>query len=224
MLAEKVILYDDSCPLCQLYTEGFVRLGVLPRAGRVAFGQAPKQCPEIFGRLDIERGRVAIPLIDRTTGEILYGLDALFLLIGHKAAWLRPVLHQRWLKATIWPLYRLLSYNRRQIAGCEPPTTLFDCRPARHLGWRTAWLSIALTGWLVSVTAHALAPVLAIVALQLLGGLFVVRCGWDALGSFATNCLVFAILLVVFPLAWWPVALAITLLDLRRRAWVFRVQ
>ena len=224
MLAEKVILYDDSCPLCQLYTEGFVRLGVLPRAGRVAFGQAPKQCPEIFGRLDIERGRVAIPLIDRTTGEILYGLDALFLLIGHKAAWLRPVLHQRWLKATIWPLYRLLSYNRRQIAGCEPPTTLFDCRPARHLGWRTAWLSIALTGWLVSVTAHALAPVLAIVALQLLGGLFVVRCGWDALGSFATNCLVFAILLAVFPLAWWPVALAITLLDLRRRAWVFRVQ
>ena len=224
MLAEKVILYDDSCPLCQLYTEGFVRLGVLPRAGRVAFGQAPKQCPEIFGRLDIERGRVAIPLINRTTGEILYGLDALFLLIGHKAAWLRPVLHQRWLKATIWPLYRLLSYNRRQIAGCEPPTTLFDCRPARHLGWRTAWLSIALTGWLVSVTAHALAPVLAIVALQLLGGLFVVRCGWDALGSFATNCLVFAILLVVFPLAWWPVALAITLLDLRRRAWVFRVQ
>ncbi len=224
MLAEKVILYDDSCPLCQLYTEGFVRLGVLPRAGRVAFGQAPKQCPEVFKRLDVERGRVAIPLIDRTTGEILYGLDALFLLIGHKAAWLRPVLHQRWLKATIWPLYRLLSYNRRQIAGCAPPTTLFDCRPERHLGWRTAWLAIALTGWLVSVTAHALAPVLAIAALHLLGGLFVVRCGWDALGSFATNCLVFAILLAVFPLAWWPVALAITLLDLRRRAWVFRVQ
>ena len=222
MLAEKVILYDDSCPLCQLYTEGFVRLGVLPRAGRVAVGQAPKQCPEVFGKLNIERGRVAIPLIDRTTGEILYGLDALFLLIGHKAAWLRPVLRQRWLKATIWPIYRLLSYNRRQIAGCEPLTTLFDCRPERHVGWRSAWLMIATMGWVASITAHTLAPVLAIAALQFLGGIFAARHGWDALGSFATNCLVFSILLALLP--WWPVALAITLLDLRRRAWVFRVQ
>ena len=149
MLAEKVILYDDSCPLCQLYTEGFVRLGVLPRAGRMAFGQAPEQCPEVFERLDVARGRVAIPLIDRATGEIVYGLDALFLLIGHQATWLQPVLRQRWIKAVIWPLYRLISYNRRQIAGCEPPATVrFDCRPERHTGWRMAWLGIALTGWL----------------------------------------------------------------------------
>lgn len=223
MLTEKVILYDDSCPLCQLYTEGFVRLRVLPRSGRVAFGQAPVQCPEVFETLDVARGRVAIPLIDRTTGEIAYGLDALFLLIGHQAAWLRPVLRQRGLKAAIWPLYRLLSYNRRQIAGCEPPITAFDCRPERHLGWRSAWLGIALLGWLAGVAAHALAPVLVVAALQLLGGIFVARRGWDALGSFATNCLVFAILLAALPLAWWPVALAITLLDLRRRAWVFRL-
>jgi predicted DCC family thiol-disulfide oxidoreductase YuxK len=209
MLAEKVILYDDSCPLCQLYTEGFVRLGVLPRTGRVAFGQAPEQCPEVFETLDVARGRVAIPLIDRATGEILYGLDALFLLIGHQAAWLRPVLRQRGLKAVIWPLYRLLSYNRRQIAGCEPPVTPFDCRPA-----------IALTGWLMSVAAHALAPLLAVAALQLLGGIFAARRGWDALGSFATNCLVFGILLALLP--WWPVALTVTLLDLHRRVWVFR--
>ena len=223
MLAEKVILYDDSCPLCQLYTEGFVRLGVLPRSGRVAFGQAPAQCPEVFETLNVARGRVAIPLIDRTTGEIVYGLDALFLLIGHQAAWLRPVLRQRWIKAVIWPLYRLLSYNRRQIAGCEPPVTPFDCRPERHLGWRSAWLIIASVGWVSSVAAHAMAPVLAVAALQLLGGILVARRGWDALGSFATNCLVFAILLAVLPLAWWPLALAITLLDLRRRAWVFRL-
>jgi predicted DCC family thiol-disulfide oxidoreductase YuxK len=221
MLAEKVILYDDSCPLCQLYTEGFVRLGVLPRAGRVAFGQAPAQCPEVFERLDVARGRVAIPLIDRATGEIVYGLDALFLLIGHRAPWLRPLLRQGWLKAAIWPLYRLLSYNRRQIAGCKPPTTHFDCRPEWHLGWRSAWLGIALTGWLASVATHALAPVLVVAALQLVGGIFVARRGWDALGSFATNCLVFGILLALLP--WWPLALAITLLDLYRRAWVFRL-
>ena len=222
MLTEKVILYDDSCPMCQLYTEGFVRLGVLPREGRVAFGQAPVQCPEVFEKLDVKRGRVAIPLIDRTTGEIIYGLDALFLLIGHKAAWLRPVLRQRVLKAAIWPLYRLLSYNRRQIAGCKPPQTAFDCRPERHLGWRCAWLGIALTGWLTGVISAASFPVLCLAALQFLGLFFACRRGWDALGSYATNCLVFAILLTLLP--WWPVTLAITLLDLRRRAWVFRVK
>ena len=222
MLAQKVILYDDSCPMCQLYTEGFVRLGVLPREGRVAFGQAPVQCPEVFEKLDVKRGRVAIPLIDRTTGEIVYGLDALFLLIGHKAAWLRPVLRQRVLKAAIWPLYRLLSYNRRQIAGCKPPPTAFDCRPERHLGWRTAWLGIALTGWAMGMLSATSTPVLAVAALQLLGGIFACRRGWDATGSYATNCLVFAILVHILP--WWPIALAITLLDLRRRAWVFRVK
>ena len=81
---------------------------------------------------------------------------------------------------------------------------------------------IATMGWVASITAHTLAPVLAIAALQFLGGIFAARHGWDALGSFATNCLVFSILLALLP--WWPVALAITLLDLRRRAWVFRVQ
>ncbi|WP_395091085.1 hypothetical protein [Armatimonas sp.] len=224
MLANKVILYDDSCPLCQLYTEGFVRLGVLPRAGRVAFGKAPEQCPEAFGKLDIRRARLAIPLVDRVTGEVIYGLDSLFVLVGHKAAWLKPVLRQDWLKATIWPLYRLISYNRRQIAGCEPPPTPFDCRPELHSGWRLAWLTIALSGWLAGVVSVGTLPVLTISMLQLMGLLFTARRGWDALGSFATNCLVFAILLAVFPLAWWPAALAITLLDLRRRAWVFRVQ
>lgn len=222
MLTEKVILYDDSCPMCQLYTEGFVRLGVLPREGRVAFGQAPAQCPVAFSHLDMRRARLAIPLIDRTTGEVVYGLDALFLLIGHKAAWLRPLLQGGWLKATLWPLYHLLSYNRRQIAGCKPGATPFDCRPELHHGWRTAWLGIALSCWLTAVLMIATVPVLAIAALQLLGLLFAVRRGWDAAGSYATNCLIFALLLVALP--WWPLALTFTLLDLRRRAWAFRVQ
>jgi len=212
MLAEKVIFYDDSCPMCQLYTAGFVRAGVLPREGRVAFGQAASQCPEAFGKLDTERARLAIPLVDRTTGEVAYGLDALFLLIGHGFPALRPLFRGHVLKALLTPLYRLISYNRRQLAGCRPPVAGFDCRPAFHTGWRALWLGIALTVWAVRSAAFPFP----LFGLQLIGlAVFLLR-GWDALGSYATNLLLFALLL---PLGW-PVALGIALLDLLRRSWV----
>ena len=34
-LAHKVIIYDDVCPMCKAYTQGFVRIGWLPAENRV---------------------------------------------------------------------------------------------------------------------------------------------------------------------------------------------
>jgi predicted DCC family thiol-disulfide oxidoreductase YuxK len=229
VLTKKVIFYDESCPMCQLYTEGFVRLGVLPREGRVPFGQASVTCPEAFATLDLDRARIAIPLVDIETGEVVYGLDSLFLLIGHKLPWLRPVLRLRFLKLVLTPLYRLISYNRRRIAGCRPPETNFDCRPKSHPGWRAAWIGIALLGWLLGAMRVAASPLLlGIIALQIIGLLLTVRRGWDAIGSLATNYLSFGILLRLFeslpPILTVALATAIALIDLRRRAWIFAIK
>ena len=41
-LAHKIIIYDDVCPMCKAYTEGFVQLGWLPLENRIGFSQVPK--------------------------------------------------------------------------------------------------------------------------------------------------------------------------------------
>ena len=44
MLENKVIVYDDSCPMCKIYTYWFVAVGLLKQENRVGFATAS---PEI---------------------------------------------------------------------------------------------------------------------------------------------------------------------------------
>jgi len=74
--ANKVILYDDHCPMCALYTRGFVKWGVLDQQNRVAFTEAGRLLnPEAPAtQLDALRARHEIPLIDLAGGPTLYGV------------------------------------------------------------------------------------------------------------------------------------------------------
>lgn len=65
MLENKVIVYDDSCPMCKIYTYWFVAVGLLKQENRVGFATAS---PEITANIDMDRGRHEIPLYDRATG------------------------------------------------------------------------------------------------------------------------------------------------------------
>lgn len=54
MQSEKVIVYDDSCPMCRLYTYGFVMWGLLKPEHRVGFAAAPA---DLMASIDLTRGR-----------------------------------------------------------------------------------------------------------------------------------------------------------------------
>ena len=82
------IVYDGDCPFCA----DFTRMVALRRAGRVALIDARGDDPrvaEIGAGLDLDRGMVV-----RHHGQILYGADAMALLLmlsqpGGRWAWAR---------------------------------------------------------------------------------------------------------------------------------------
>jgi predicted DCC family thiol-disulfide oxidoreductase YuxK len=225
----QVILYDDSCPLCKLYTRGFVKIGALPEDGRQGLADAAERLPECVAQLDLHRARHFIPLVDRDTGEVRYGLDALGILLAERFPRLGWLLRSK-LPRLAYPLYWLVTYNRRIIAGCPPPVHGFDCAPDFALAPRLTYVLLALGGWLALGTrfferADDLTRTLflGVVFYQFILLTLCGRRSWDALGALVTNFLMFGILLTLGP-PWVALTLAITvgLLDLRRRAWTIQ--
>jgi predicted DCC family thiol-disulfide oxidoreductase YuxK len=150
-LENKVIIYDDVCPLCKAYTNGFVQLGWLMPQNRLGFSQAP---PELLARIDLDRARHEIPLHDRLTAETLYGKDALFFILGEALPLLKPLFRWRLFRAIVFGFYQLITYNRRIIAGSPKPQVGFDCAPDFNLFYRCLYIMIAVAAgtWLFMTT------------------------------------------------------------------------
>jgi hypothetical protein len=138
-LNHKIIIYDDVCPLCKAYTEGFVQFGWLLPEHRIGFSNAPKH---ILDSIDINRARHEIPLYDTETGHTLYGKEALFFIFGEAFPLLKPLFRFSFFRAIIFGLYQIITYNRRIIAGSKTPQTGFDCAPDFNSFYR--WLYIGL--------------------------------------------------------------------------------
>ena len=218
MLQSKVIIYDDSCPMCKLYTYWFVAWGFLAPENRIGFAAAPS---EITSHVDLDRGRHEIPLFDRTTKETIYGLKALTYVLGSRWTWLTPFFESRVFMWMFYPLYQIITYNRRVIAGCKACCG-FDCAPDLNRFYRSVYLLIAgvmisLVGGLLAtreIASAALDPyqtaVLLMIAFAIVG--FVVATAkrattgavatWDYLGNHATSLLIVALMLL--PLLLWP--------------------
>jgi len=77
--ATKILVYDDDCPLCEWYTGLFVKYKLLEPQGRVEFSKIQ---PAMLSLLDADRGRNEIPLLDTSSGKVLYGIDALLDILG----------------------------------------------------------------------------------------------------------------------------------------------
>ncbi|MES2734342.1 MAG: DCC1-like thiol-disulfide oxidoreductase family protein [Bacteroidota bacterium] len=144
--ANKAILYDDNCPMCALYTKGFVQWGVLQPENRIAFTQADQQLtPAVLAyQLDPLRARHEIPLVDLTGGPTLYGLDAMVFLLGQRIPLISKMMRLRPLHCFFRFLYSLISYNRRIIIPSQQAPAACDCTPAFHLGYRLAFIAYAL--------------------------------------------------------------------------------
>lgn len=156
-LKEHVIIYDDQCPLCHLYTGAFVKTGMLEANGREAY-----TClrPEVAGLLDGERSRNEIPLVDLRTGTVVYGVDSLFKVLGHRFPALRLLFGLRPFRWLAQVAYALVSYNRKVVI----PGRVFEaegaCTPTFHLPWRLAYLGVAwlVSAWVLTAYAARLAP------------------------------------------------------------------
>jgi hypothetical protein len=151
----KAILYDDNCPMCAMYTQGFVQWGVLQPENRIPFTKAGQQLkPEALAvQLDTSRARHEIPLVDLAGGPTLYGIDAMVYLLSRRIPLIGHLSHLKPLYRFFQFLYSLVSYNRRIIVPSPPHSAAFDCTPAFHLGYRLAFIGYALV--LASLITYA---------------------------------------------------------------------
>ena len=218
MLENKVIIYDDSCPMCKLYTYWFVAWGFLAPENRIGFATAPAS---ITSHVDLDRGRHEIPLYDRATNETIYGLAALTHVLGSRWTWFKPFFESRVFMWMFYPLYQIITYNRRVIAGCKACCG-FDCAPDLNRFYRSVYLLIAglmifAIGGLLAIqdgTGTTLNPfnaaVWLMVAFVIVGAIvaFVKKATsgsiatWDYLGNQTTSLLIVALLLI--PMLLWP--------------------
>jgi predicted DCC family thiol-disulfide oxidoreductase YuxK len=140
-LKNKTIIYDNACPLCDVYTGAFVKSGALDKEGRKAFNEVSAQTLQ---QLDLNRARHEIPLIDNQTGQVLYGLQGLLLIAGNLFPFAKPLLARPWFTKMLQPLYRFISYNRRVIAGSFYGGVGFDCAPDFNLKWRLVLIAAGI--------------------------------------------------------------------------------
>ena len=154
-LENHMILYDAECPLCKIYTNAFVKTGMLDTGGRSSYqNKMGKFCPVI----DQQRAVNEIALVDLKNGEVTYGIKSLFKIIGN--AW--PVFGPLFsFKPFVWlmsKIYAFISYNRRVIIPAKENAGRFALQPTFKKHYRIAYLLFTwfYTGFILTRYAHLL--------------------------------------------------------------------
>jgi len=150
-LQNHIILYDAECPMCKMYTKALTKTGMLTADGRASYQDMPEAaCPLV----DRQRAVNEIALVNTQTGEVSYGVESVFKVIGHNFPAFKPLFGFGpflWLMRMV---YAFISYNRRVIV----PATYNQqgaLQPTFRLGYRLLYL---LFTWLVVgyiLTAYA---------------------------------------------------------------------
>jgi len=165
---KKLIIYDESCPMCKIYTKGMVAADTSGCLNRMGNSQLTNQT--LLSRLDPQRARHEIPLIDLDGGETLYGVDTWIYAFGHRNHSLEKLLSLRWFKVMLQRLYAFISYNRRIIITAAPGRwQLLDLQPEFHLTYRIAFIVsiFGIVSWLFNSLNGNLWPLLTLSISQL---------------------------------------------------------
>lgn len=141
-LSNHTLVYDSDCPLCDLYTSGFIKSGMLDENGRVMYG-----CARVPASFDNQRARNEIALVDYETGTVMYGIDSLVKILGHSFPMITRIAAYRPVRFFLQQLYSFISYNRKVIAPAGEFESRGSCTPDYHLGYRIAYVVFA---WLTT--------------------------------------------------------------------------
>lgn len=140
MSTQKIILFDEVCPLCRVYTGAFVLCGLLGRDGRMGF---PEGIRTWGHQVDPDRARQEIPLVDAAGGATLYGVEALLWILGQRFPRLVGIARVRWVRRLLETAYHFISSNRRVIVGTTEATRPEEGAPAFDRRQRLIWLGLA---------------------------------------------------------------------------------
>ncbi|KIO54096.1 thiol-disulfide oxidoreductase DCC family protein [Flavobacterium hibernum] len=142
-LENQTLLYDEDCPLCSLYTTGFVKNGMLDENGRKSYCQLSEEEQNF---VDLKRAPNEIALVDNKTKTVTYGIDSLIKVVGFSFPLIEKI-------ATITPvhyvlrkMYSFVSYNRKVIIpGNIKDENKLQCVPDFNYKYRFLFIAFALT-------------------------------------------------------------------------------
>lgn len=132
-----LLIYDDRCPLCVWYSRKFTELNLLKYEERLAWSSPLGQ--HWLNRIDADKARHEIPLIDQATGNATFGIDALLEILGRRWPWIKKVGRLGPINWMLRQMYSFVSYNRKVISGASS-CKMGSCSPDEHLGWRGAYI------------------------------------------------------------------------------------
>ncbi|WP_294286465.1 DCC1-like thiol-disulfide oxidoreductase family protein [uncultured Chryseobacterium sp.] len=154
-LKNHTLIYDSECPVCNLYSKGFIAAGMLDRQRREAFTELSV---ETKNRIDVNRAKNEIALVDHDENKVTYGLDSLLLIIGNSFPMLEKTARIQPLYWFFKRLYCFVSYNRKQIIPSKKDHGANACNPDFHLKYRLAYLVFVavFSGFILSLFSEKL--------------------------------------------------------------------
>ena len=141
MKTNKILIYDDNCPLCTWYSGAFVKCGFLTAEGRKAFSVID---PALFNKIDFAKSRNEIPLIDTISGKVFYGIDSLLEILNQKIPLIKKIGNFRPLKWFLRKLYCFISYNRKVVVARKCGNGAIDCAPDFNYFYRILFMTVFL--------------------------------------------------------------------------------
>jgi hypothetical protein len=139
-LANQTLLYDDTCPLCSVYTTGFIKTGMLDANGRKPYAQLTNN-EMLF--VNVQRAATEIALIDNHNKTVTYGIDSLLIVIGNSFPIIEKIGTFTPIHYMIKKLYSFVSYNRKVIIPNKKSNALLQCTPNFRYSYRIAYIIFA---------------------------------------------------------------------------------
>lgn len=140
-LNNHTLLYDEDCPLCNIYTSGFIKVKMLDENGRKSYASIIK---EEQNYIDFNRAKNEIALVDTQNKKVFYGIDSLLKVIGTSFPWIEKIGNWKPINYGLKKVYKFISYNRKVIAPSvikNKNTT--ECVPDFNVKYRMFYILFA---------------------------------------------------------------------------------
>lgn len=142
-LTNQTLLYDEDCPLCRIYTSGFIKAGMLDENGKKPYCQL-SDGEQNF--IDVQRASNEIALVDNENKTVIYGIDSLLKVIGFSFPWMETIGNLKPLKFFLKKLYSFISYNRKVIIPSKNNKKVkLQCVPDFNYQYRILYILFATT-------------------------------------------------------------------------------
>ena len=140
-MKNKILVYDDNCPLCTWYSGLFVKYGFLNADGRKPFSTLDDI---LLAEIDFDKGRNEIPLLDTSTHKVVYGIDALLEILDQKIPSIKAIGNIAPLKWVLKRMYKFVSFNRKVIVAKKCGPANIDCSPDYNYLYRFIFMAVCL--------------------------------------------------------------------------------